>query len=407
MTERLAHRQPRRGMVARLFAFGLAAMLAGCVGNVHRPAAPPPPKETNNGRIPEEMRNRVAVLVPTTGPNGGVGRSIANAASMALLDSGGRNIRLTVYNTAAGAAGAAQRAIAEGNRLILGPLLGEDVRAVAPIARAAGVPVISFSNDTSVAGNGVYIMGFVPSQSIERVVSYAHSRGIDRFAALIPAGIYGQRASTSFLHAVDEAGGRVVAMQTYTRTSGSITAAVKKLTGMSARAQIRPDGSVAPPRGSTAGFDALLIADNGTIALVVAPMLEKAAGHTQLLGTELWNTEPGLSRAPALNGAWFASVADGTFHQLVARYRARFNAAPFRLASLGYDAVLLTAKVGNHWAPNTPFPRAALLDSDGFSGIDGAFRFGGNGVAQRMLEVQQVDPSGFDTVSPAPRSFGG
>lgn len=407
MTERSVHRQPRRGLFARLFALGLAAALSACAGNVRGPATPPPPKPVDTGAVPEAMRNRVAVLVPTTGTNGGVGRSIANAASMALLDSGGRNIRLTVYNTASGAAGAAQRAIAEGNHLILGPLLSEDVRAVAPIARAAGVPVISFSNDTSVAGNGVYIMGFVPAQSIERVVGFAHSRGIDRFAGLIPAGVYGQRASVTFLHAVEASGGRVVAMQNYTRNASSITAAVKKLTGAAGRSQIRPDGSVAAPHGSTAGFDALLIADNGPIALVVAPMLDKTAGHTQLLGTELWNTEPGLSKAPALSGAWFASVPDSTFHQLVTRYRARFNATPFRLASLGYDAVLLAVKVGGRWAPGTPFPRAALLDSDGFSGIDGAFRFNGSGVAERMLEVQQIDPSGFDTVSPAPRGFGG
>ena len=129
--------------------------------------------------------------------------------------------------------------------------------------------------------------------------------------------------------------------------------------------------------------------------------------HTQLLGTELWNTEPGLSNAPALSGAWFASVSDGTFHQLVTRYRARFNATPFRLASLGYDAVLLAVKVGGHWSPGTPFPRAALLDGDGFSGIDGAFRFNGSGIAERMLEVQQIRSGGFDTISAAPRSFGG
>ena len=46
----------------------------------------------------------------------------------------------------------------------------EDVRAAAPIARQARVPIIAYSNDESVAGNGVYIMGFTPDQSIGRVV---------------------------------------------------------------------------------------------------------------------------------------------------------------------------------------------------------------------------------------------
>jgi branched-chain amino acid transport system substrate-binding protein len=394
-------------MLARLFALGLAATLAACVGNVKGPATPAPPKAADNGPVSEENRNRVAVLVPTTGPNGALGRSIANAASMALLDSNGRTIRMTVYNTAAGATSAAQRAIAEGNRLILGPLLAEDVRAVAPVARAAGVPVITFSNDVSVAGDGVYVLGFVPAQSIERVVAFARSRGIERFAGLIPAGVYGQRASAAFLHAVNDSGGRVVAMQNYSRDAASITAAVKKLVGVTGKAQIRPDGSVAAPRAAPPGFAARLLADSGRIALVAAPMLGKAAaGKVQLLGTELWNTEPGLAKAPAMSGAWFASVPDATFRQLVTRYRAHFNAAPYRLSSLGYDAALLTVKVARSWAPRTPFPRGALADSGGFSGIDGAFRFNGNGVAERMLEVNQIGAGGFDTVSPAPRSFG-
>ncbi len=107
---------------------------------------------------------------------------------LALLDTGEKTIRITVYDSAGpgGAAAAAQRAIAEGNRLILGPLLADDVRAAAPVARQAGVPVIAFSNDEGVAGDGVYIMGFTPDQSIGRVVAYARSKGTNSFGALVP-----------------------------------------------------------------------------------------------------------------------------------------------------------------------------------------------------------------------------
>src|SRR3546814_10166285 len=85
--------------------------------------------------------------------------SIANAANLALLDSGNRRVRLTVYNTAGGAAAAAQRALAEGNRLFLGPLLAPDVRAIQGMSRAANVPILTFSNDASLAGGGTYVLG--------------------------------------------------------------------------------------------------------------------------------------------------------------------------------------------------------------------------------------------------------
>ena len=44
-----------------------------------------------------------------------------------------------------------------------------------------GVPVVAFSTDTQLAGDGTYLMGFLPRQEIERVVGFAHSRGASRF----------------------------------------------------------------------------------------------------------------------------------------------------------------------------------------------------------------------------------
>ena len=103
-------------------------------------------------------------------------------------------------------------------------------------------------------------------------------------------------------------------------------------------------------------------------------------------------------------GARFASVPDGRFAQLSARYVTRFGGAPSRLASLGYDAVLLVNSVGARWTLGQAFPRRALDDEDGFAGIDGIFRFRG-GVAERGLEVQQIGPTGFVTVAAAPKAF--
>src|SRR3546814_7609445 len=67
--------------------------------------------------------HRIALLVPVTGKNAAVGKSIANAANMALLDTGAKNLRVTTYDTAANPGDAARRALADGNQLILGPLL--------------------------------------------------------------------------------------------------------------------------------------------------------------------------------------------------------------------------------------------------------------------------------------------
>lgn len=375
-----------------------AVLLAGCQTVVPRTQGPPtktPPPVTRptptivTPGIPQDNeRHRVALLVPLTGPNAGVGQSLANATQLALLDANAQKIRITTYDTATGAAAAAQRAIAEGNRLILGPLLSDDARAVAPIARRAGVPVISYSNDVSVAGNGTYVLGYTPSQSIDRVVDYARKSGITDFAGLMPRGLYGDRASTSFLHAVDASGGRVVSIQTYDRSQASLNAAVAKLNG-----------------GSP--FQAVLIADNaGTAALSVPALRRGPNADARILGTELWNTDTSIAGNTALSGAWFASVSDGLYRQYATKYRTRFGSSPFRLSSMGYDSVLLVIRIARDWPLNTPFPQQRLTSPDGFAGLDGAFRFGRDGVAERALEVQEVRGGQVVVVSPAPRGFG-
>lgn len=379
----------KRRQIMRWGLVGAALFMAGCQVVPKGPPKPveaPPEEGPVTGLPTDATRHRIALLVPLTGANAGIGQSIANAANMAVLDTGGERIRMTVYDTAGGAAAAADKAIAEGNKLILGPLLAEDVRAAAEVGRRSRVPLIGFSNDVSVAGNGTYLLGFTPAQSVSRVVGYARSKGLVKFAGLVPAGVYGQRAQTALARSVEEAGGSLVSVQSYDRNAGAIMGAISRI-------------------NKAGAADAILIADSSRTAVQAIPIIRRGpSASAKILGTELWNTESSLS-SPTLNGAWFASVSDGVYTQMAAKYRTRFGMAPYRLSSLGYDAVLLATKVATNWKLGTPFPLRALDDTGGFAGIDGAFRFNAYGVAERALEVQQVGPSGATVVSPAPKGF--
>ena len=392
MADREGAGQAIDGVRRQLMRWGLlsaALFVAGCQvvpKAPPQPVAPPAEEAPSQGLPADAQRHRIALLVPLSGSNAAIGESISNAANMAVLDTGGERIRMTVYDTSAGAAQAAERAIGEGNKLILGPLLAEDVREAAEIGRKYRVPLIAFSNDVSVAGNGTYLLGFTPAQAVSRVVGYARSRGLARFAGLVPVGVYGQRAQTALTRAVEDAGGTLVSVQSYDRNAGGVMAAISRL-------------------NKAGKADAILIADASRTAVQAIPIIRRGpSGSARILGTELWNTETNLS-SPALSGAWFASVSDGVYAQMAARYRARFGTVPFRLSSLGYDAVLLATKVAANWKPGTPFPLRALDDAGGFAGIDGPFRFNVYGVAERALEVQQIGASGPTIVSPAPKSF--
>ncbi|MFC6621887.1 penicillin-binding protein activator [Novosphingobium panipatense] len=376
-----------------LLAAAAMALVAGCavVPKAPQPAPPPAPTpEPSPGNIPVDTeRHRVALLVPVTGQNAGVGQAIANAANMALLDTSAKNLRVTTYDTSGNPAEAARRAVAEGNQLILGPLLSDDIPAVSAIAKSARIPVISFSNDEKAASRDVFIMGNLPGQSVTRTVEYARAQGISTFAALVPRGDYGDRTSGALLSAVRAGGGSVVALEPYDRSASSISAAAQR---------VKAKG----------GFEALLIADSGSLSARAANAFKgnsKSAG-TRLLGTELWSGEREVTSSPALAGAWYSTVSDKRFAQFSSSYRARFGGQPFRIATLGYDAVLLTLRVARDWKPGTRFPVDTLRDTKAFLGVDGAFRFTRNGLVERALEVREVAPGTVKVISPAPAKFG-
>lgn len=374
----------RRGLVAT----ATVALLAGCTVIPKAPPEQPRPEQPSANVLPTDSgRHRVALLLPMGGANMLVSESIANAANMALLDTNAQNIRITTYDTSDGPAAAANKAIADGNKLILGPLDASEVAPVAAIARAARVPVISYTGDASVAGAGVYVMGMVPDATIARTVSYARGAGASRFALLKPDGDYGQRASAAYSAAVTAAGGRLVATENYDRANTSAASAARRL-------------------ASRGGYDAVLIADGARIATLAAPQLKpKASAGPRILGTELWNGEGSIATSSALRGAWYASVSDAMFRQFADSYKSRFGGQPFRVATLGYDSVLLTIRVARNWKPGTAFPVATLADKGGFIGLDGPLRFASNGVIERALEVREVRAGTTATVSPAPEVF--
>lgn len=378
----------------KLVIAGTAMLLAGCqiVPKTTAPTTGPidtsPTPEPSATALPtDETRHRVALLVPMSGNNGAVGQSIANATTMALLDTNADNLRITTYDTAAGARNAAARAVADGNKLILGPLLAENVPSVLAEARPADIPLISFSNDTSIAGPDVFVMGHVPEQSVSRSVDYARRRGATNFAAIVPDGEYGQRAEAALSGAVSAAGGRLVGTESYARGNTSIVSAAERLK-------------------AKGGYDAVLLADGARLSEQAATVFRPSgSGTTQLLGTELWSGESSVTRASALRGAWFSAVSDARFKRFSDSYKGRFGGQPYRIATLGYDGVLLALRVARDWRVGRSFPISQLRDRGGFLGLDGPFRFQRTGVVERAMEVREIRNGQVVIVSPAPAKF--
>lgn len=356
-----------------------------------QPAPPPPAPPTTVAPTPPAPSGppRIALLLPLSGPSAAFGAALLDAAQMALFDQPDNGIALLPRDTAGtadGAAAAARDAIQQGARIIIGPLLAAEVEAVKPIAAAANVPVLAFSNSTSVAGGGVFLLGFQPQQEVTRVVQYAISKGHTKFAVLAPNSAYGNLAIDALKQAVGTGGNAsVVRVATYDPDTTDLAPIVQSF-------------------GQNADFDAVLLPEGGTRLRLLAPLLPYYGidpDTIKYLGTGLWD-EPGLGVEPALAGGWYAAPAPAARASFASRYRTLYNRVPPRLATLPYDAVSLVVTLVHNGGD---LSAAALTNSNGFAGVDGIFRLQPNGIAQRGLAVLQVERGEPSVVDPAPTDF--
>ena len=143
---------------------------------------------------PKRKAVNVAMLLPLSGDRASVGQDMLDAAQMAVFDIAGNDFNLKVYDTQGtpeGAEDAAKLAVADRARIVLGPLYGRSAAAIRSIISAAGINAVVFSNDRTVAGSPVHLMGLMPEQQIERVIRFAAQRGYRRIGLLLPHGEYG------------------------------------------------------------------------------------------------------------------------------------------------------------------------------------------------------------------------
>lgn len=384
-------RTRRRASLGLMGALLLA--LGACAGaDETTPVAPSQPLVPQQAQAtpPSTEGARVALLVPLSGRASALGQDMQDAAQMALFDAQS-NLQLLTRDTGDSpdqAARAAQQLLNGNARLVLGPLFGASAKAVAPIAGAKNVNVVSFSNDSTVARPGLFVLGFRPEEQIERVVRYAREQGLQRIALLAPDDAYGNLAVTAFrrtMASLDPSGesGKTIIYPATGDASGAIKAAL--------------DNGGGP-------YDAVLVADGGKRLGDVAQIVKGDANgaNIRLLGTRRFEEDPAVLQSPALQGAWVAGIAPQATENFMSRFASTYGRRPNELAVLGYDAVGLAALLERS---NTDFSAATLTDKQGFVGALSPFRLMPDGTSQHALSVMQVENGTLNVISPAPQSF--
>jgi branched-chain amino acid transport system substrate-binding protein len=347
---------------------------------------------------PEGGTVKVALLLPLTGNVNAhqVAKAMKQAGELALFDFDKPNVQLIpkdTHGTPDGARQAAQDAVKEGAELIIGPLFANEVSAVAPVAQAARIPVIAFSSDRNVAGNGVYLLSFVAGSDVPRMISYAVSKGKTRFAALFPRNDYGRLVEQAFNRAVQENHGQVVATKTFPPEANGMLPPVKEMAPLA-------------KKGTSPQIDAIFIPAGGDTLPSLAPLFPYYEIDTQavkLMGLSGWDYS-GVGKEQALVGGWFTATDPKGWQDFTRRYTETYGEAPPRLASISYDAVSLAISLSNN-PPGRRFVASELTRASGFKGVDGLFRLRPDGTSERGLAVMEVQKYGNQAIDPAPSSF--
>src|SRR5437667_2856792 len=336
---------------------------------------------------------KVALLLPLTAPGETkrIALAMKQAAELALTDTGGSGVTLLTRDSggsATTAQAAAQAALNEGAELILGPLLAPEVQAVKAVTQGRA-NVIAFSSASNVAGEGTYLMSFLPEEEVANVVRYAASQGKRSVALLYPQTQYGSNVQAALDGSAGTSGIKIAAAQPYARGQSSAAAAQR----------IAQD--VNDP---TRGVDALLIPEGGEALRTLSGALEQSGITAQkftVLGTGLWDDN--VTRAtPIAQGGWYAGVSPELVERFNSKYSGAYGSNPPRIASLAYDAVSLAAGL----ARQGDFSSAAITNSAGFQGQNGLFRFRSNGLIERGLSILEMTSNGPQVVAQPPSRFG-
>ena len=341
----------------------------------------------------------VALLIPKSGGSGGsfVSASLENAARLAIAELNGARIDLRVYDTAgneAQATAVATKAINDGAKIILGPLYGGNANAAGHVAAASGVNVLAFTNNASLAGGNVFVLGHTFENTAQRLVSYAARQGKRRIVTVSAQNAAGELGRSAIASAASASGASVVGNVTYSYSQQGVNAAV---------------GEVASTVSATQA-DAVFLTSNTDAALPFFAQLLPERGVdpavTQYIGLTRWDVPPQTLDLPGLQGGWFALPDPTLAAQFNSRYSAAYGSQPHPLAGLAYDGIAAIGALVKQGKANA-LTAAALTQGAGFQGVNGVFRFRPNGVVERGLAVATIRDRQVVVVDPAPRGFGG
>ena len=342
----------------------------------------------------------VALLVPhgsAVPQEQKLARDLENAARLAASDLSGTSIDLRVYGTAgnpAQAQTAAKNAVADGAEIIIGPLHAESANAVSVAVANDGVNVLAFSNNPTIAGGNLFILGQTFNDTADRLAEYAVRQGKSRVMTVYSDNLSGRLGKQAIEQALMQNGATPAGSVGYQFSQDGVVTAISQIKNTA----------------DQNGADAIFLTANTAGALPLFSQMLPEAGlrpdKIQYMGLSRWDTPPQTLELPGVQGGWFTMPNPQRSAQFRGRFEAAYGARPHELAGLAYDGIAAVGALTQSGRADA-LSRASLMQSAGFQGVNGVFRFGPDNTTDRGLAVATVRNNQVVVIDPAPQGFGG
>ena len=344
----------------------------------------------------------IALLLPVSGKQQTAALAVRDGfiAAWFASASGDSRLRVEVYDTAKLGAGAAYaKALADGARVVVGPLLKEEVVAVVN-AQPAGLPVPTLALNSGVAPGQVppaflYQFALDPEHEARAVARRIAEDGLARGIALFPDNSWGQRVHDAFVDELQRTGAvALTSSQFYAPGakdySGPLRAALGRFGGAGDRPanRARPLPARDAEAERAAGPQFAFVAATAQAARAIRPQLRFQMTYdiTVYATGDAW--EPSVRAAADLEGMifpempWLLEAGQGApelWDTMQEEWSPRARGR-MRLYAFGYDAFGLARQLAGG---------APVL---GLQGLTGTLESGGgDGWVHRRLQFARIE----------------
>ena len=371
---------------------------------------------------------RVGALLPLTGKYNTQGQGLKNATLMAIDDVNNKNLIVQFYDTKStpeGARIAAENAINQNVDIFLGPLTSTEVKSVSNQAKDQDIPIISFSTTTDILQDGVYTLGLLIDDQVNKVVKYGAENGRSKLALFLPDNNTGVAVAKAAAKAAAANNVELVKIGFYKPETSDFSYQLKGFSDYTRRKARADKIKTNLKHQSDAGninaakilkrlntvdslgdvdFDMVLIPETGSRLKSIVAMLgyyDVFHPKVQFLGTSIWENAH-LSNESTLINSVYPTLSRVHNAYFANKYYSIFSQRPNSLYSFAYDGVALASALSMQENSNL---KESITNPDGYIGINGVFRLFENGYNQHSLDVSKVTKAGDIVIRNAPNKF--